>query len=198
MSVVAICSYSFVETAALVVSSNPLPQSRSGSREREPADQSPSRSKGNFGTRRSSRSRSQSRSRSPRRSYGGSQRYNDSRSRSPQGRRSSPDEKKFIGDDDVTDEFIRIVALEVKGRDSDFEKILKEREKNNSKYMFLTDYKVGIISGLPELPLTEIIHSTGGTDIIDHWCKAASRSKRNLRTRFARLFIHCFMRLKRL
>lgn len=52
------------------------------------------------------------------------------------------DEKKPLGDDDVTDEFIRIVAVEVKSRGEDYEAALKEREKSNSKYSFLSDYKV--------------------------------------------------------
>jgi hypothetical protein len=52
------------------------------------------------------------------------------------------DEKKLLGDDDVTEEFIRVVAVEVKSRGEEYEAVLKEREKGNSKYSFLADYKV--------------------------------------------------------
>jgi len=37
----------------------------------------------------------------------------------------------------VTDTFIRAVATEVKGHDGEYEKALKELEKNNPKYNFL-------------------------------------------------------------
>jgi U2-associated protein SR140 len=52
------------------------------------------------------------------------------------------DEKKLLGDDEVTDEFIRIVAVEVKSRGEEYEVALKEKEKGNSKYSFLADHKV--------------------------------------------------------
>lgn len=42
----------------------------------------------------------------------------------------------MLEDDDVTDTFIRAVAAEVKGHGPLYEKALKEREKNNSKYGF--------------------------------------------------------------
>ena len=35
-----------------------------------------------------------------------------------------------------------MVVVEVKGRGEDYETVLKEREKWNSKYSFLTDNKV--------------------------------------------------------
>jgi len=38
-----------------------------------------------------------------------------------------------------------MVAVEVKGRGDDYEAALKEREKGNSKYSFLTDHKVRMI-----------------------------------------------------
>ncbi|KAF9653822.1 hypothetical protein BDM02DRAFT_3152797 [Thelephora ganbajun] len=103
-----------------------------------------------------SRSYSSSRSRSPRRRDhrgrdrgGGHYRRRSrsySRSRSPRrnkdrGYPRDTDEKKLLGDDDVTEEFIRIVIVEVKGRGEEYEAALKEREKGNSKYSFLTDHK---------------------------------------------------------
>lgn len=123
-------------------------------------DRSRSRSRhgGKYKSKRSrSRSYSPSRSRSPRRrDYrdrdrgGGHYRRRSrsySRSRSPRrdrdrGYARDTDEKKLLGDDDVTEEFIRIVAVEVKGRGEDYEAVLKEREKGNTKYSFLTDNKV--------------------------------------------------------
>jgi hypothetical protein len=47
-----------------------------------------------------------------------------------------------LGDDEVADEFIRIVAVEVKSRGGEYEAALKEKEKGNSKYSFLADHKV--------------------------------------------------------
>lgn len=102
-----------------------------------------------------SRSYSPSRSRSPRRDYrdrdrGGSnyrrRSRSYSRSRSPRrgrdrGYSGDVDEKKLLGDDDVTEEFVRIVAVEVKSRGEEYETSLKDREKGNSKYSFLMDNK---------------------------------------------------------
>jgi hypothetical protein len=79
------------------------------------------------------RSRSYSRSCSPRRDR-------------DRGHARDADEKKLLGDDDVAEEFIRIVAVEVKGRGEDYEVALKEREESNMKYSFLTDNKVRSIS----------------------------------------------------
>lgn len=79
------------------------------------------------------RSRSYSRSCSPQRDRG-------------RGHVRDADEKKLLGDDDVTEEFIRIVAVEVKGRGEDYEVTLKEREEGNMKYSFLTDNKVRFLS----------------------------------------------------
>ncbi|KAI0785670.1 hypothetical protein C8Q75DRAFT_775888 [Abortiporus biennis] len=84
--------------------------------------------------------RSYSRSRSPsrshhRRSYSHdrSRRY-DSRSRSPKRRRSHSRE---FDDDEITDQYIRIVAREVKGHGEEYEESLREREKSNPTYAFL-------------------------------------------------------------
>jgi hypothetical protein len=45
-------------------------------------------------------------------------------------------------DDEVTDIFIRTVAAEVKGHGEDYEESLKEIEKENPRYSFLTNPKV--------------------------------------------------------
>uniref|UniRef100_D8Q920 CID domain-containing protein n=1 Tax=Schizophyllum commune (strain H4-8 / FGSC 9210) TaxID=578458 RepID=D8Q920_SCHCM len=44
-----------------------------------------------------------------------------------------------LSDEIVTDSFIRAVAAEVKGHGADYEANLKEREKNNTKYAFMTN-----------------------------------------------------------
>ncbi|KAL1751128.1 hypothetical protein FB107DRAFT_222634 [Schizophyllum commune] len=44
-----------------------------------------------------------------------------------------------LGDEIVTDSFIRAVAAEVKGHGAEYEANLKEREKNNTKYGFMTN-----------------------------------------------------------
>lgn len=138
-------------------------RSRSRSRDRgsgkeKPRERSRSRSRhdGKYKSRRSrSRSYSPSRSRSPRRrdhrdrDRGGRYRRRSrsySRSRSPRrdddrGYFRDSDEKKLLGDDDVTEEFIRIVAVEVKSRGEEYEAALEDREKGNSKYSFLSDHK---------------------------------------------------------
>ncbi|KAK0485775.1 hypothetical protein IW261DRAFT_1452000 [Armillaria novae-zelandiae] len=80
-----------------------------------------------------------SRSRSPprRRSYSRTRR---SRSRSPSARRrsDSPSYRGHIEESEtVTDTFIRAVVAEIKGQGSDYERNLRQREKNNPKYAFL-------------------------------------------------------------
>lgn len=55
-------------------------------------------------------------------------------------------------DDEVTDNFIRTVAAEVKGHGQNYEESLKEMEKENPRYSFLTNPKVSaahIFSTLP-------------------------------------------------
>ncbi|TFK23911.1 hypothetical protein FA15DRAFT_680928 [Coprinopsis marcescibilis] len=55
--------------------------------------------------------------------------------------------------DDVTDTFIRAVAAEVKGHGGKYEQMLKEREKNNSKYRFMlqrTHHRHAFYRGLLE------------------------------------------------
>ncbi|KAA1476033.1 hypothetical protein DENSPDRAFT_826777 [Dentipellis sp. KUC8613] len=107
---------------------------RSSSRDRYPRSSRRSRSR--------SYSRSRSRSRSP--DFRGARRPSsrsryDRRSRSPRGHRSSYDDARDGEGDDITDDFIRMVASEVRGHGDKYEKSLKEREKNNPKYAFLTN-----------------------------------------------------------
>jgi len=144
------------------------------------------------GRRSRSRSYSPSRSRSPRRRDhrdrdrgGGHYRRRSrsySRSRSPRrdrdrGHVRDADEKKLLGDDDVTEEFIRVVAVEVKGRGDDYEATLKEKERGNPKYSFLTDHKVwGSLSPVcRHALLIPTSTSTASTGIIAHSCEAARR-----------------------
>ncbi|TFK93763.1 hypothetical protein K466DRAFT_580676 [Polyporus arcularius HHB13444] len=130
-------------------------RSRSGSRSRSPhrdthrkhdRSYSPSRSRSRDRDRdlhrsreprssRKSRSRSYtpSRSRSPSRRH--SRRYNASRS--PRRRRSRSPAPQVLDDDEVTDQFIRTVASEVRGHDDEYEMTLQEREKSNPNYAFL-------------------------------------------------------------
>ncbi|KAI0066134.1 hypothetical protein BV25DRAFT_1905759 [Artomyces pyxidatus] len=119
----------------------------SNSRSASPINQrqrSHSRSPVRDAHRQSRRSRSRSfspprgprRSRSPKLSYSRS-RYDD-RSLSPRRRHSSRD-RAPSDDDDVTDTFIRTVAVEVKGHGDRYEDSLREREKSNPRYAFLTD-----------------------------------------------------------
>ncbi|TFY70625.1 hypothetical protein EVG20_g2392 [Dentipellis fragilis] len=107
---------------------------RSSSRDRFPPSSRRPRSRSY------SRSRSRSRSpdfRDPRRPS--SRSHYDRRSRSPRGHRSSYDGARDGEGDDITDDFIRMVALEVRGHGDRYEWSLKEREKNNPKYAFLTN-----------------------------------------------------------
>ncbi|KAF8441454.1 hypothetical protein L210DRAFT_997820 [Boletus edulis BED1] len=90
---------------------------------------------------RRSRSRSYSYSRSPsrrqRHSYSRPRRYD---SRSPR-RRSRSSSRRREDEPGVTDTFIRAVAAEVKGHGHKYAENLKEWERNNPKYTFLTDRK---------------------------------------------------------
>ncbi|KAI0745783.1 hypothetical protein C8Q76DRAFT_40537 [Earliella scabrosa] len=107
--------------------------SRSRSRSRDRDDRRDHRS-----SRRSrSRSYTPSRSRSPSR-HRHTRRYSDSRSRSPRRRRSRTPAPQVLNDDEVTDQFIRTVASEVRGHDEEYEQTLHEREKSNPKYAFLS------------------------------------------------------------
>ncbi|KAI0305712.1 hypothetical protein B0F90DRAFT_1808891 [Multifurca ochricompacta] len=125
-------------------SPSPFPQrrrSRSRSRERDYRRDWRSRSR-SYSPRRGSRY-----SRSPRRSYG---RYSK-RSRSPRGRRSP--RGHATDDEEVTDSFVRTVAVEVKGHGKNYEDSLKEMEKENSRYSFLMDRnhrKYRLYQSLPE------------------------------------------------
>ncbi|RPD74305.1 hypothetical protein L226DRAFT_553395 [Lentinus tigrinus ALCF2SS1-7] len=94
------------------------------SRDRHPSRRSPSRSY--------TPSRSLSRSPSRRRQ---SRRYSDSRS--PRRRRSRSPVPQVLDDDEVTEQFMRTVASEVRGHDEEYEKTLQERERSNPKYAFL-------------------------------------------------------------
>ncbi|OAX41078.1 hypothetical protein K503DRAFT_547839 [Rhizopogon vinicolor AM-OR11-026] len=128
----------------------PTTRSRSRSRGREhkgrsrshsPRRHSRSRSAGRYRSSRRSRSRSPNDGRSPRRrrSYSRS-RYD---SRSPR-RRSRSISRRNDSEDEaaaVTDTFIRAVAAEVKGHGSKYQENLREWEKNNPRYSFMTQRK---------------------------------------------------------
>ncbi|KAI0051920.1 hypothetical protein FA95DRAFT_1580392 [Auriscalpium vulgare] len=106
-----------------------MPRRHSRSRSRSP-EREPHRLRS-----RRSRSRSYSPphgSRRPR-SYSRS-RYH--RSRSP---RRRPSNERHHSDDEVTDAFIRTVAAEVKGHGDKYDESLRELEKNNPMYAFMTD-----------------------------------------------------------
>jgi hypothetical protein len=75
-------------------------------------------------------------SRSPRRSYN---RYKE-RSRSPRDRHSP--RGHATDDEEVTDTYIRTVVAEVKGHGQRYEESLREMEKDNPRYSFLTDRRV--------------------------------------------------------
>lgn len=89
------------------------------------------------GSPRRSRSRSYmpSRSLSPRNHR--SCQYSRSRSRSPRRRRSRTPAPQSLDDNEVTEQFVRTVASEVRGHDEEYERTLYEREKSNPKYVFL-------------------------------------------------------------
>jgi U2-associated protein SR140 len=115
-------------------SPSPMPEkrrSRSRSRDHDRDRRRDQRSRSrSYSPRRGSRY-----SRSPRRSYG---RYR--RSPSPRDRRSP--RGHATDEDEVTDTFIRTVAAEVKGHGQKYEESLKEMEKENPRYAFLTDRNV--------------------------------------------------------
>ncbi|KAF8844644.1 hypothetical protein BDN67DRAFT_962567 [Paxillus ammoniavirescens] len=115
---------------------------RSRSRSYSPRRRPRSRSRGHgHRSSRHSRSRSYSPSQSPShrrpRSYSRSRRYD---SRSPR-RRSLSSSRRREEDDEagVTDTFIRAVAAEVKGHGLKYEENLKDWERRNPKYAFLTE-----------------------------------------------------------
>ncbi|KAH9949544.1 hypothetical protein B0H21DRAFT_777161 [Amylocystis lapponica] len=118
------------------------PRERSRSRSRSPSRRrSPSRSRSPDRARlrgfRSARSPSRSRSPRRRRSYS-RERHFGGRSRSPRGRHSkSPLGRGGVEEDDISDQFIKTVAAEVKGHDAEYEDSLRERERSNPKYAFL-------------------------------------------------------------
>lgn len=116
---------------------------RGRSQSHSPRRHSRSRSTGRYRSSRRSRSRSLNDSRSPRRqrrSYSRS-RYD---SRSPYRRSPSPSRRHESEDEAsaVTDTFIRAVAAEVKGHGSEYEENLREWERNNPRYSFMTQRKV--------------------------------------------------------
>ncbi|KAH9176395.1 hypothetical protein EDB89DRAFT_1941163 [Lactarius sanguifluus] len=104
-------------------------RSRSYDRDRDRRRDKRSRSR-SYSPRRGSRY-----SRSPKRAYG---RYSK-RSPSPRGPRSP--RGHATDDDEVTEIFIRTVAIEVKGHGQNYEESLKEMEKENPRYSFLTNPK---------------------------------------------------------
>jgi U2-associated protein SR140 len=105
-------------------------RSRSRSRDHDHRRNKRSRSR-SYSPRRGSRY-----SRSPRRSYN---RYKE-RSRSPRGRHSP--RGHATDDEEVTDTYIRTVVAEVKGHGQKYEESLKEMERDNPRYSFLTDRRV--------------------------------------------------------
>ncbi|KAG0706159.1 hypothetical protein DFH29DRAFT_846703 [Suillus ampliporus] len=115
---------------------------RGRSRSHSPRRHSRSRSTGRYRSSRRSRSHSPNDSRSPRRrrrSYSRS-RYD---SRSPH-RRSPSSLRRHDSEDEaaaVTDTFIRAVAAEVKGHGPEYEENLREWERNNPRYSFMTQRK---------------------------------------------------------
>jgi U2-associated protein SR140 len=118
-------------------SPSPMPErrrsrSRSRSRDRDRRRDKRSRSR-SYSPRRGSRY-----SRSPRRPY---DRYR--RSPSPRDRRSP--RGHATDEDEVMDTFIRTVAVEVKGHGQKYEESLKEMEKENPRYAFLTDRSVSAL-----------------------------------------------------
>ena len=118
-------------------------RSRSFDRDRDHGRDRRSRSR-SYSPRRGSRY-----SRSPRRSYG---RYGK---RSPSPRDPRSPRGHATDDDEVTDNFIRTVAAEVKGHGQNYEESLKEMEKENPRYSFLTNPKVSaahIFRALPDCP----------------------------------------------
>lgn len=134
-------------------------RSRSRSRDRDRDHRrnkrSPSRS---YSPRRGSRY-----SRSPRRSYN---RYKE-RSRSPRDRRSP--RGHATDDEEVTDTYIRTVVAEVKGHGQKYEESLKEIEKDNPRYSFLTDRRVSSLYTLYGHILADCpTGSTESTGFINH------------------------------
>jgi U2-associated protein SR140 len=105
-------------------------RSRSYDRDRDHRRDRRSRSR-SYSPRRGSRY-----SRSPRRAYG---RYNK---RSPSPRDPRSPRGHATDDDEVTEIFIRTVAVEVKGHGQEYEESLKEMEKENPRYSFLTNPNV--------------------------------------------------------
>ena len=142
---VSVCQLSFLPTTeqnsndALVAqrsrTPSPAPErcrsrSRSWDRDRDRRRNKRSRSR-SYSPRRGSRY-----SRSPKRSYN---RYKE-HSRSPRGRHSP--RGHATDDEEVTDTYIRTVVAEVKGHGQKYEESLKEMEKDNPRYTFLTDRRV--------------------------------------------------------
>ncbi len=105
-------------------------RSRSRSRDRDYRRNKRSRSR-SYSPRRESRY-----SRSPRRSF---HRYKG-RSRSPRDHHSS--RGHATDDEEVTETYIRTVVAEVKGHGEKYEESLKEMEKDNPRYSFLSDRHV--------------------------------------------------------
>jgi U2-associated protein SR140 len=133
-------------------------RSRSRSRDRDRRHNKRSRSR-SYSPRRGSRY-----SRSPRRSYN---RYKE-RSRSPRDRHSP--RGHGTDDEEVTDTYIRTVVAEVKGHGQKYEESLKEMEKDNPRYSFLTDRRVSS-SHTPygHVSADYQTGSTESTDFISHY-----------------------------
>jgi U2-associated protein SR140 len=103
-------------------------------------------------------------SRSPRRSYN---RYKE-RSRSPRDRHSP--RGHATDDEEITDTYIRTVVAEVKGHGQKYEESLKEMEKDNPRYSFLTDRRVSSsYTPYGDIPADCQTGSTESTDFINHY-----------------------------
>jgi hypothetical protein len=73
-------------------------------------------------------------------------------------------------DEEVTDTYIRTVVAEVKGHGEKYEDSLKETEKDNPRYSFLTDRHVSSSrTTYGHSPADCSTGSTESTNFIDHY-----------------------------
>lgn len=162
-------------------------RSRSRSRSRDRRDQHGA----------SRRHRSYSRSRSPSHRHRRSrspgrlpQHHGRSRSRSPRRRRSGSRQRGFEEDvnDTVSDAFVRTVAAQVRGNDASYEDNLRERERSNVQYAFLTDDRVRLP---PSAFQSEVLHdgyvnpSIANLNTTNHWLIAIHPYGPSLMTMYA-------------
>ena len=77
---------------------------------------------------------------------------------------------QVLDDDEVTDQFIRTVASEVRGHDEEYENTLQEREKSNPKYAFLFKDVSVCAWTITYISLLTPLFSTGDIDItVNSW-----------------------------